>query len=213
LTAALLLLVGPLRAEPIDRTVVRFVSRETGGVDAPRFVYARELAFEARLEALSEGAAPGDDPPYRARHVRSALERHVAETVLESLPVTPTPTKKEIAGRIEQARLSLLQRVGGLVALTDAARAEGIGDSEVERFIRREALASLYLDHMVAPMLDPTDAELRSVHRTQRTPFSGKPYPEIEAALRRWYVGTRLSTSLAAFYDGLRTRLIVTMLR
>src|SRR5207244_4033515 len=106
--------------------------------------------------------------PYRPRHVRAALERHVAETVLESLSVTPEPTKEEVAQRIEQARLSVLERVGGLLPLTLAARAEGIGESEVLRFLRREALASLYLDRMVAPMLDPTDAELRSVHRTQR---------------------------------------------
>jgi hypothetical protein len=129
------------------------------------------------------------------------------------LGVTPEPTKEEVLQRIEQARLSLLERVGGLLLLTEAARAEGIDDSEVLRFLRREAMASLYLDRMVSPMLDPTEAELRSVYRTQRTPFSGKPYDEVATALRRWYVGTRLAASLASFYDGLRTRLTVTLLR
>lgn len=221
LGALALLSPGEGRAAPlqIDRAVVRFIARETGGVEAPRFVFARELAFEARLESLAEGEVqaaqgPADAAlPYRPRHVRAALERHVAETVLESLGVTPEPTKEEVAQRIEQARLSVLERVGGLLPLTLAARAEGIGESEVLRFLRREALASLYLDRMVAPMLDPTDAELRSVHRTQRTPFSGKPYDEIATPLRRWYVGTRLAASLASFYDGLRTRLTVTVLR
>jgi hypothetical protein len=215
------LLPSPVRASPlqIDRAAVRFIARETGGVEAPRFVFARELSFEARLESLSERAAQAalgsaeEGEPYRARHVRAALERHVAETVLESLSVTPEPTREEIAQRIEQARLSVLERVGGLLPLTLAARAEGIGESEVLRFLRREALASLYLDRMVAPMLDPTDAELRSVHRTQRTPFSGKRYDEIATPLRRWYVGTRLAASLASFYDGLRTRLTITVLR
>ncbi|HVU00924.1 MAG TPA: hypothetical protein VHE30_04200 [Polyangiaceae bacterium] len=215
LVVAALSLAGPSRADgvEVDRAVLRFVSRETGGVEAPRFVYARELAFEARLEALSEGGSGAEDPPYRARHVRAAVERHIAETVLESLGITPTPTKQEVASRIEQARLALLERVGGLVPLTEAARAEGIGDSEVLRLLRREALASLYLDRMVAPMLDPTDAELRTVHRTQRTPFSGRPYADVSGALRRWYVGTRLAASLASYYDGLRTRLVVTELR
>jgi hypothetical protein len=213
-----LLFASSARAEPlpIDRAAVRFIARETGGVEAPRFVFARELAFEARLESLSEGegqSTEGVGPPFRARHVRAALERHVAETVLESLTVTPEPTKEEVAQRTEQARLSVIERVGGLLPLTLAARAEGIGDSEVLRFLRREALASLYLDRMVAPMLAPTDAELRSVHRTQRTPFSGKSYDEVATPLRRWYVGTRLAASLASFYDGLRTRLIVTVLR
>ena len=214
LAAGVLFSAASARAEPIhlDRAAIRFFAREIGGVDAPRFVFARELAFEARLEALSEGQSHADEPPFRSRHVRAALERHVAETVLESLNVTPPPTSDEIAARVEQARLSVLERVGGLVPLTEAARAEGIGDSEVLRLLHREALASLYLDRMVAPMLDPTDAELRSVHRTQRTPFSGKPYDEIATALRRWYVGTRLAASLASFYDGLRTRLTVTVL-
>jgi hypothetical protein len=220
--------VRPARAESflVDRAVVRFVARETGGVEAPRFVYERELAFEARLEALSDGdvhsplaagpplaAGAEGDPPYRPRHVRTALERHVAETVLESLGVDPPPTEVEIGQRIDQARLALLERVGGIVALREAAAAEGIGDGEIIRMLRRQALASLYLDRMVAPMLDPTEAELRLLHQTQRTPFSGKPFPEIQASLRRWVVGVRLGSAIASYYDGLRTRLKVTVLR
>jgi hypothetical protein len=62
-------------------------------------------------------------------------------------------------------------------------------------------------------MLDPTEAELRGVHQTQRTPFSGRPFAEVEPALRRWYVEGRLAAALEAFYEGLRTRLTVTTLR
>ena len=209
------LFAGAARAEPVpvDRAVVRFAAREIGGTAAPRFVYERELAFEARLEALSEGDQHEGDPPYRARHVRAALERHVTETVLEGIGMTPAPTEPEIAARMDQARLSLIERVGGLVPLVDAARAEGIGDSEVTRLVRREALASFYLDRVVAPMLDPSDAELRALHRTERTPFSGRPYDEVSASLRRWYVSVRLGASLSSFYDGLRARLSLTMLR
>jgi hypothetical protein len=65
----------------------------------------------------------------------------------------------------------------------------------------------------VAPMLLPTESELEAVHRTQRTPFSGRPFDEAEPALRRWVVEGRLSTALSAYYDGLRTRLVVTTLR
>jgi hypothetical protein len=36
---------------------------------------------------------------------------------------------------------------------------------------------------------------------------------EVEAGLRRWYVGTRLQAALASFYDGLRSRLSLTVLR
>jgi hypothetical protein len=197
----------------VDRAVVRFVARETGGAEAPRFVYERELAFEARLEALTEGDVHEGDPPYRSRHVRTALERHIAETVLESLGVQPPPTETEIGQRIDQARLALLERIGGVVALHESAAAEGIGDGEIVRMLRRQALASVYLDRMVAPMLAPTEAELRVLHETQRTPFFGKPFPEVQASLRRWVVGVRLGSAIASYYDGLRTRLKVTVLR
>ncbi len=57
-------LAGSLGAEPVlvDRAVVRFEAPETGGARRPRFVFERELAFEARLEALSDPdrAALGD---------------------------------------------------------------------------------------------------------------------------------------------------------
>ena len=201
-------------AEPVvlDRVVVRFIARETGGTASPRFVLERQLAFEARLESLAE-RTEGEEEPFRLRHVRAALERHIAETVLESLGIEPPPTEAVIAARVDQARLALIERVGGLVPLTEAARAEGIGDGELFRLLRRQALASLYLDRMVAPMLDPTEPELRSIHQTQRTPVSGRPFAEIEPALRRWYVESRLGAALASFYDGLRTRLTVTVLR
>jgi hypothetical protein len=202
-------------AEPVvvDRVVVSFVTRDTGGIAAPRFVYERQLAFEARLEALAEGEVHEGDAPFRQRHLRAALDRHIAETVLESETIRPAPAETEIRARIEQARLALIERVGGLVPLKEAAVAEGIADWELLRLLRRQALASLYLDRMVAPMLEPSDAELRQVYRTQRTPFAGKPFGEAEPALRRWYVGTRLEAALANFYDGLRGRLSLTVLR
>jgi hypothetical protein len=212
---AVLLSCGAASAAPVtvDRAVVSFVTRDTGGIVAPRFVFERQLAFEARIEALAEGEVHEGDPPYRARHLRAALDRHVAETVLETLEIKPRPSETELRARIEQARLALVERVGGLVPLREAASAEGIGDWELGRLIRRQAIASLYLDRMVAPMLDPSDAELRQVLLTQRTPFAGRPFSESASALRRWYVGTRLQAALASFYDGLRSRLSLTVLR
>lgn len=207
-------LTSPARAETeIDRAVARFYVRETGGVQSPRFIYQRELAFEARLESLSEGEPRPGDPAYRPRHVRAAFDRHVTETVLESLGIDPAPTQAEIARRVDEARLALIERVHGIVPLHEAAQAEGIAETEILRILRRQALASLYLDRMVAPMLVPTESELEAVHRTQRTPFSGRPFEEVEPALRRWVVEGRLSAALSAYYDGLRTRLVVTTLK
>ena len=59
-------LTGSLGAEPVlvDRAVVRFEAPETGGARRPRFVFERELSFEARLEALADPdrGALGDLP-------------------------------------------------------------------------------------------------------------------------------------------------------
>jgi len=206
---------APALAEPLilDRAVVRFAAPETGGVRSPRFVLERVLAFEARLEALSDPTLRGEPgTEYRERHVRAALERHIAETLLASLRIEPEPTAAELTRQARAARFVLIQRVGGPAALAEAARAEGIGEREILRILRRQARASLYLDRMVAPMLKPSDAELRSIHRTVRTPFHGRPFEEVEDALRRWYVARRLASALTAFYESARSRLEITLL-
>ena len=48
------------RAILLDRAVVRFTAPEIGGARNPQFIYERTLAFEARVEALS-------DPGFTAR--------------------------------------------------------------------------------------------------------------------------------------------------
>ncbi|MBW2527891.1 MAG: hypothetical protein JRI23_27165 [Deltaproteobacteria bacterium] len=135
----------------IDRVVVRWTSPATGGPRKPQFVLARELAFEARVEAMAEGLGPQDR--FGDKHVRAALERHITETMLASLPVDPAPSPKQVADSAEAARLILEQRVDGRTRLHEAARAEGIVAEELNALLRRRARASLYLDRMVAPML------------------------------------------------------------
>ena len=78
--------------------------------------------------------------------------------------------------------------------------------------MRRQARSSLYLDRMVAPMLTPSEAELRNIHRSAQTPFRDREFDEIEPALRRWYVGKRLSSALAAFFQNARSRVSITVL-
>jgi hypothetical protein len=197
---------------PLDRVVVRFVAPETGGMRSPRFVYERVLAFEARLEALSDpDRAPGEQRPHRERHVLAALERHIAETLLSSLRIDPEPTRAELSRLTEAARLILLERVGGAETLDRAARAEGIDRRELLRILRRQARASLYLDRMVAPMLAPSEAELFNIHRTAQTPFRDAPFEQIAPALRRWYVGRRLAAALSSFYQNARSRIEITI--
>lgn len=202
---------APSAAYEVDRAVVRFWAPDTGGVRSPRFVFARVLAFEARLEALSE---PDHDTgsDYRPRHVSAALERHIAETLLASLRIDPEPTAAEIERQIRNARAYLVDRVGGEAALARAAEAEGIGSRDLYDILRRQALASLYLDRMVAPLVEPTIAELRRAHAAKNNPFHGAPFDAVREGLRRWYVGRKLSEAVQAYYQNARSRLRITVI-
>ena len=207
---------GSLAAEPVlvDRAVVRFEAPETGGTRRPRFVFERELSFEARLEALADPdrAALGD-APYRDRHVTAALDRHIAETILGALRIEPEPTAVDLEHQSQLARRMLSDRAGGLAALDAAREAEGLSEREFGRLLLQKARASLYLDRMVTPMLEPSEAELRSLHKSSNTPFADAPFDAIRPALLRWYVSRRLNAAVASFYENARSRIDVTVLQ
>lgn len=209
------LLSGSLASAPVvvDRAVARFEAPETGGAQHPRFVFERELSFEARLEALADAdrAALGD-APYRERHVSAALDRHIAETILGALRIEPEPTGAELDQQAALARRLLTERIGGEEALDSAQRAEGISERELRRLLRQKARASLYLDRMVTPMLAPSEAELSNLHKSTNTPFRDAPFDSIRPALLRWYVSRRLNAAVAAFYENARSRIDVTLL-
>lgn len=215
--ACSLAFAGPARTEGappavlLDRVVARWHAPEMGGVAKPELVFERELAFQARIEALAD---PAPDPaPFSDRHVRAALDRHIAETLLASLPILPVPDGREIASRAEAARGVLEQRCGGRDKLIAAAKAEGIGSSEIDAFLRRSARASLYLERMVVPMLEPSDAELRALLRTGTTPFTGKPYDQVAPLLNQWVVGQRLNEATKTFFQTVRSRVVITIVR
>src|SRR5688500_9517711 len=108
----------------IDRTVVRFTAPETGGNASPRFIFERVLAFEARLEALADpGYREAKLAPYSETHVRSAMERHIAETLLASLSIDPKPSSSTIEAQMNLARAMLTNQVGE-ERLRAAARSE-----------------------------------------------------------------------------------------
>lgn len=215
--AALAVVSNPAGAQPegeakpaaalLDRVVVRWHASETGGVKKPQFIYERELAFEARLEALAEDEK--ESGAYSERHVRSALDRHVAETLLAKLPVVPEPKPKEIAARAEAARALLEERVHGRDRVIAAAAAEGMSSDELDEILRRSARASLYLDRMVAPMLEPSEAELREVWKSGGSPFKDITFEKAQAALTRWYVGQRLAQATESYYQSARSRVTI----
>jgi hypothetical protein len=219
LLAALTFLGSPAHAETpgprtilLDRVAVRWHAPETGGVEKPQFIFERQLAFEARIAALADPDI--DAAPFTDRHIRAALDRHIAETLLSNLPVLPAPTADEVASRAESARAVLEQRVRGRDKLIAAAKAEGIGSDEIDAMLRRQARASLYLDRMVAPMLEPSEPELRALLATPgATPYSGQPYDRVALVLGRWVVAQRLGDAIASYYQTARSRVVVTLIR
>lgn len=195
----------------IDRVAVRWYAPETGGAAKPQFVFERELAFEARIESLAD---PDPEPgPYHDRHVRAALDRHIAETLLAALPVLPPADPKTVAVRAEAARAILEQRVHGRAKLIEAAAAEGIASDELDALLRRQARASLYVDRMIAPMLEPSEIELRDLLHTGTTPFKDQPYEQVAPALARWYVGQRLGQAIEAYFQNARSRVVMSFAR
>lgn len=197
----------PRTAKLLDRVVVRWHAPELGGPAKMQFVFERELAFEARLEALLEGEDPSVG--YSERHIRGALDRHIAETLLASLPVVPPPTPKEVATRAEGARSILEQRVGGRVHVLKAASKEGIASHELDAMLRRQARASIYLDRMVTPMLEPTRLELREIHQAGGTPYTKRPFEEVRDLVKRFVVAQRLGQAIDDYYQNARTRITV----
>ncbi|MEZ4443464.1 MAG: hypothetical protein R3B72_30615 [Polyangiaceae bacterium] len=204
---------GPSAVETIDRVAVRWYARDAGGAKKPRFIYARELAFEARMEALAERLRL--PAAFSEKNLRSALERHITETMLANLPVEPKPTPKEVATYAEAARAILLQRIGdgdvklGAKLLDEARRAEGITNEELDALLRRRARASWYLDKTIAPMLKPSELDLRQAHRRGETPFTEQRFEEVEPQLRQWFVSTRLATALDRYFRNARARITV----
>ena len=106
----------------------------------------------------------------------------------------------------------LTDRAGGPAALQAALEAEGLSEREFGRLLLHKARASLYLDRMVTPMLEPSEAELRSLHKSSNTPFAGVPFETIRPALLRWYVSRRLNAAVASFFENARSRIDVTIL-
>ena len=212
---------GAKAAEPhpvAERTVARFSAPEIGGAAHPHFVEQRELAFEARLEAMAE-KVEGVGEAYQERHVRDALERHIGEELLASLaskliaesPQAKRPTEVDLAQIEEDLASAELDRLGGRARVEAAATAEQLDLSSVDVLLKRQAMAAWYLDRAVTPILQPSEEHLREVFRSSAHPFRGRPFEQVRQALRRWLVGERLHAAEGAFFQAARAhvRIIV----
>ncbi len=199
--------LAPLPRATIDRVAVRYYAPETGGSARPRFVSERTLAFEARIEALVEQAAPGS--VYEDRFVRAALDRHVAEDMLAALAVQSGLAQDYVSVLADQVRTGLAERVGGKDALAAAMRDEGIDDAELDAIVRRRVRAAWYVDRAITPILHPTEEQLREVFRTGGHPFHNRAFDDVRAGLGRWFVEERMRAAETTFLQEARARVRV----
>jgi hypothetical protein len=197
----------------VERTAAHFYSPETGGAQYPRFIFERTLAFEARLAAMAT-APDGIGESYSERDVREALEYHIAEEILSTLadkliadsPPDKRPKAKELATIVREVGGALAERLGGRDRVDAAARAERIGQSEVEAIVRREAMAAWYIDRSVSPLLHTSEEQLRVVFRSSAHPYRGQPFEQVREALERWFIIERLRATESAFLQAARSR-------
>jgi hypothetical protein len=203
-------------APVIDRAVVRFYSAETGGTAYPRFVSERTLAFEARLEAMA-ATAHGIGDGYQEHDIRTALEHHVAEEILATLadrliadsPPNRRPTADELARVEQEVGAAMLERLGGPSRVDEAARAEQVDSQEVSTLFRRGAMAAWYVDRAIAPVLHPSEEQLRDVYRTAAHPYRGRPFEQVRSILERWFGAERARVAENAFLEGARSRVTI----
>lgn len=199
---------GASRPVLVDRVVARWRTVADDGRGSGHLIFARELAFQARVEAMALGDEPTDK--LVDRHIRAALARHVTESLLEELPLDPPPRPAEIAERAQKARRALEARVGGLERLEKARQKERISVDELDSMLRRTARASLYLDRMVAPLLEPTDIELRELHAAGKTPYTKERFVDVVDKLRRLVLSQRMAAALDEFWQRARSRIVIT---
>lgn len=220
LVAAAMVTAGSAVADTVvDRAVVRFIAPETGGAEHPRFVLERTLAFESRLEAMSQ-SAQGLGEVTAERDARNALEHDLAQQLLATLaqkliddsPAAQRPAQSEIDGVTKRMSLAWVERLGGRGRVDAAAALEQLDPSEVDGLLARGGLAAWYLDRVVTPLLHPSEEQLRDVYRTSPHPYRGQPFEKVREKLEGWFVVDRVRVAESAFLQAARShvRVIVT---
>lgn len=188
-----------------DAIAVRFFAPDMGGAAKPRFITTRQLSFEARLFALEEDPSGVVQP----RHVRAALDAHVAEEMLGALPLEPAPDAKTVSQTVDVLRGALEQRVGGPAAIERAEKLEGITSRELDAIFVRQAHAALYVDRALSPILLSTEDQLRETYRTTSHPFRGRRFEEIRDDLARWMVLERFRSAEQSYLQSARGRITI----
>ena len=210
--------IAALLAAPVlvDRVAVRFYSPETGGAEHPLFVLERRLAFEARLEALSDGRTGFDE-----RDVANAMDRDIGEQILVGLahklidesPADKRPDPREIETAEQEVAQGLVERLGGRAAVDAAAAAEQLDPTEVDQVLRRAGLAAWYIDRSITPLLHSDEEQLREVYRTAGHPYRGQPFETVRQPLQRWFVVERERAAESAYVQSARSHAHVVIVK
>lgn len=193
----------------VDATAVRFYAPETGDAERPRFITERTLAYEARIEAMNDRYE--GPTPFLERHVRSALEHHIAEEMLARLPLDGGPAPDVRARIVRQFVDIATARAGGRAAVLAAAAAEGLAVDEVDRIFAREAAAAIYVDVALTPVFRVSDEQLRQVFRTAAHPYRGTTFDDARDRLDKWFVMERLRSAEAEYFQTARARVKIVL--
>jgi hypothetical protein len=187
----------------VDSVAVRFYAPDIGGVAHARFITARQVSFEARLLALEEDPSGSVQP----RHVRAAIDSHVAEEILGALPLEPPADNATLSRTVEIFRAGTARRVGGPAALERAEKLEGITPRELDLILVREARAAIYVDRSLTPILSTNEDQLRETYRTTSNPFRGRRFEDIRDDLSRWLVIETFRAAEQAYLQTARSRI------
>jgi hypothetical protein len=189
----------------IDTVAVRFNAPDIGGAARPRFITRGQAAFEARLLALEEDPAGVVQP----RHMRAAVDAHIAEEILAELPLDPPADARVLARTEEIFRAGIEQRIGGEAALDRAEKIDGFAAADFEAIVRREARAAIYLDRSLAPFLSIDEDQLREKYRTTSNPFRARRFEDVQTDLARWVAIETFRAAEQAYLESARSRIEV----
>jgi hypothetical protein len=189
----------------VDRVAVRYTTPETGGVSRVRVLTERELVFLGHIEAVLEGV----EDPSSERTVRAAAERAMADDMLSALLVRRGTEPMDLERTAKELREELCLRLSGCAELSNWLRAAGLSESELREMLLVKGRALFYVHRFVAPVMRPTEEELREAFRTTPSPFREGRFEDIRAQFARFLVFERMRLAEVEFFQAARNRVRV----
>lgn len=196
------------RRVPFDRVAVRYSAPETGGALTPRFLFDRQVAFLVRVEAILEDGALSEG--YIDRHLRTTVERHIAEQMLAALQVRSSEPAN-LPARVKIAREDWVRLVGA-AAFEESMRAEGISEGELTAMLQDRVRAMEYLDKEITSFTQPSEDDLYASFRASPHPYRNKKYDDARQEFLRWYELTRYRALSLDYLQGVKSRTTIVYL-